>query len=133
MIIAWVISLILVITSIIGYLEHGAALKIRLLAIETAAHRQFVESEKNLSACEAQLPHLPFQLEALTVSHRVDAQCEYQLLDQDATGKLIRIRAGVSGDRGAHAQLESIAYFSPRDHSSTRASWRWVAPNLQGK
>lgn len=131
MIIAWVMSLIVMVSSITGYLEHSAALKMRLLALETAAHRHFVATEKTLATCELHVPNLDSQFEAMTTQHGDDALCEYRLLDHDATGKLIRVRAGVGSDSGTQAQLESMMYCDLRDHCSTRASWRWVAPALQ--
>jgi hypothetical protein len=45
MIIAWILSILAIITTLVINLEHGAALQIRLLAIEQEAHAAFAAAE----------------------------------------------------------------------------------------
>lgn len=135
MILAWVLSMILVISSIIGYLEHSAALKIQLLAIEEEAHREWVLAEKGLLACEAQVRDGADPVESMRI--QLEARkvfCDYHWIDQASTGKLIRVVATVATLDSATrspAALESIVYVDLITHGVTRASWRWVDPDAE--
>ena len=51
MIMAWVLSMIAIITTLVINLEHSTALQIRLLAIEQEAYTAFVAAEKQLDRC----------------------------------------------------------------------------------
>jgi Tfp pilus assembly protein PilX len=132
MIIAWVLSMIIVISGLVGYLEHSTALQIRLLAIEHEAHAAFVAAENKLDQCEAQL----HSTSALTMPTSYDAStaCEVAVVDANATGELIRIRALGSGipkqsitfkpNPTKQTLLESMVYRNKQDHTIERLSWR---------
>ena len=132
MIIAWIISLITIITTAVSHLEHSTALQMRLLAIEKDAHAAFVEAEKNLQQCEAQLSNTTL----LTVLNTPDASttCEVTVVDANTTGELIRITAVGSAvpqkpiqpylRAAPKSTLESVLYRDKRDHSIKRLSWR---------
>ena len=124
MIIAWVLCMILLVTSLVSQLGHSAALQIRLLAIEEEAHTAFVAAENTLNQCEAQLSHAA-PLNVLNV-HDASAACDITVVDANARGELIRIRARGSAKQTA---LESMAYRNKQDQSIERVSWRvlWSA------
>jgi hypothetical protein len=137
MIVAWILSLIAMITALVSNLEHSTALQIRLLAIEQEAHIAFVAGEKQLDQCEAQLSIAT----PLTVKNAHDAStaCDITVVDANAIGELIRIRALGSGvpinpiptesNQTKQFQLESMVYRDKRDHTLKRLSWRvlWSA------
>jgi Tfp pilus assembly protein PilX len=132
MIIAWILSIIAIVTTLAMNLEHSTALQIRLLAIELEAHTAFVAAEKKLDRCEAQLSNAI----ALTVLSENDAStaCDITVVDANASGELIRVRAHGSAiskhpiaSRPNHTkqtQLESMVYRDKRDHSIRRLNWR---------
>ena len=132
MIIAWVLSMIIVISSLVGYLEHSTALQIRLLAIEHEAHAAFVAAENRLNQCEAQL-HSMSVLTAPT-SYDASTACEVAVVDANATGELIRIRAlgSVAAKQprtfkpnpAKQTFLELMVYRNKQDHTIERLSWR---------
>ena len=137
MIIAWVLCMIVTVTSLVSQLGHSAALQIRLLAIEQAAHTAFVAAEKQLDHCEAQLNSTT----SLAVVYEDDAAttCEITIVDANTTGELIQVRAHgraipkhPTESKPTHAkqtQLESMVYRDKRDHSIRRLNWRvlWTA------
>jgi hypothetical protein len=132
MIIAWIISLIAIITTLVSHLEHGTALQMRLLAIERDAHTAFVAAEKNLHQCEAQLSHATV-LTALK-THNDSSTCKVTVVDTNATGQLIRITAAGSAvpqktiqpnlRAAPQTHLGSMLYRDKPDHSIKRLSWR---------
>jgi predicted PhzF superfamily epimerase YddE/YHI9 len=132
MIIAWIIGLIAIITTVVSHLEHSTALQMGLLAIEKDAHAAFVAAEKNLHQCEAQLSNATLQTELNT--HDASSACEVTVIDTNATGELIRITAVGSAlplqplnpnlRHIPQTQLESVLYRDKRDHSIKRLSWR---------
>jgi Tfp pilus assembly protein PilX len=134
MIIAWIISLIAIITTVVSQLEHSTALQMRLLAIEKDAHAAFVAAEKNLHQCEAQLSNATPR----TALNTYDASttCEVSVIDTNARGELIRITAVGSAVPQKpiqpnlrpipQTQLESVLYRDKRDQSIKRLSWRAV-------
>lgn len=137
MIIAWIISLITIITTVVSHLEHSTALQMRLLAIEKDAHAAFVAAEKNLQQCEAQLSNAQLSnATLLTVLNTPDAStaCNVSVVDTNATGDLIRITAVGSAvpqkpiqpylRAAPQSTLESVLYRDKRDHSIKRLSWR---------
>lgn len=134
MIIAWVLSLIIIIAGAIGHLEHSTALQIRLLAIEQEAHAAFVAAEKNLQQCEVELQGTTAS--PVITPHEADAICEVTVVDTNTTGELIRIRAvGKAQLKNAtppnriqakQTQLESVVFRNKRDHTIKRLSWRVV-------
>jgi Tfp pilus assembly protein PilX len=132
MIIAWVLCMIVMVTSLVSQLEHSAALQIRLLAIEEEAHIAFVALENKLNQCEAQLSNAaPL---AVLNAHDVSAACEATLVDADARGEIIQIRALGSAipkqpttsksNPIKQTVLESIVYRNKQDHTLDRLSWR---------
>lgn len=137
MIIAWILSIIAIVTTLVINLEHSTALQIRLLAIEQEAHTAFVAVEKQLDQCEAQLNSTT----SLTVVYEDDAAttCDITIVDANTTGELIRVRAHgraipkhPTESKPTHAkqtQLESMVYRDKRDHSIRRLNWRvlWSA------
>ena len=137
MIIVWVLSIIAIMTSLVINLEHSTALQIRLLAIEEEAHTAFVAAEKQLDQCEAQLSTAT----PLTILNTDDASaaCDITVVDANAIGELMRIRAVGSGvpknpiptdsNLTKQFQLESMVYRDKRDHTLKRLSWRvlWSA------
>ena len=137
MIIAWILSIIVIITTLVMNVEHSTALQIRLLAIEQEAHTAFVAAEKQLDRCEAQLSNAI----ALTVLSEGDstATCDITVVDANASGELIRVRAHGSAiskqptaskpNHTKQTQLESMVYRDKRDHSMRRLNWRvlWSA------
>jgi len=137
MIIAWVLSIIAIMTTLVINLEHSAALQIRLLAIEQEAHAAFVAAEKQLERCEAQLSNVT-PLAVPTEGDAVTA-CDITVVDASATGELIRIRAlgnvvakksrPSESNLATQTQLEIMAYRDKRDHTLRRLSWRvlWSA------
>lgn len=139
MIIAWVLSLIIIIAGAIGHLEHSTALQIRLLAIEQEAHAAFVAAEKNLQQCEVQLQGTTAS--TVITPHEADAICDVTVVDTNASGELIRIRAvGKAELKNATApnriqakqiKLESMVYRNKQDHTLERLSWRMVWLGMQ--
>jgi len=137
MIIAWVLSIITIMTALVINLEHSTALQIRLLAIEQAAHTAFVAAEKKLDQCEAQLSNTT----PIAVLNEDDASmpCDITVMDANARGELIRIRAlgnaipknpmPLESNHAKQLQLESMVYRDKRDHTVKRLSWRvlWSA------
>ena len=124
MIIAWVLCIILMVSSLVNQLGHSAALQIRLLAIEQGSHVAFVAAENTLNQCEAQLSNAA-PLAVLNVQD-TGAACEVTVVDANAKGELIRIRARGSAKQTA---LESVVYRNKQEHSLERLSWRvlWSA------
>jgi Tfp pilus assembly protein PilX len=141
MIIAWVLYMIVMVTSLVSQLGHSAALQIRLLAIEHEAHAAFAAAEKKLNQCEAQLSNAT----SLTVfsEHDTSAVCDVTVVDANARGEIIRIRAHGSAipkqpttPKPKHAKqtlLESMVYRNKQDHILERLSWRvlWSASQLE--
>jgi Tfp pilus assembly protein PilX len=137
MIIAWILSIIAIVTTLVINLEHSTALQIRLLAIEREAHAAFAAAEKQLDHCEAQLNSTT----SLAVVYEDDAAttCDITIVDANTTGELIRVRAHgraipkhPTESKPTHAkqtQLESMVYRDKRDHSIRRLNWRvlWSA------
>ena len=137
MIIAWILSIIAIVTTLVINLEHSTALQIRLLAIEREAHAAFAAAEKQLDHCEAQLNSTT----SLAVVYEDDAvtACDITLVDANTTGELIRVRAlrnavpknPIRSDskHTKQTQLESMVYRDKRDHSIRRLNWRvlWTA------
>jgi Tfp pilus assembly protein PilX len=144
MIIAWVLSMIIVIASLVGNLEHSTALQIRLLAIEHEAHAAFVAAENTLNQCEAQLHSM--SVLSVPTSYDAGTACEVAVVDANATGELIRIRAPGSvaakqprtfkPSPAKQTLLESMVYRNKQDHTIERLSWRvlWsISQPMQGK
>ena len=140
MIIAWVLSIITIMTALVINLEHSTALQIRLLAIEQEAHTAFVAAEKHLDQCEAQLSNTT----PLALLNEDDAStpCDITVVDANATGELIRIRALGNAEpknsmppessRTKQLQLESMVYRDKQDHTVKRLNWRvlWSVTQL---
>lgn len=137
MIIAWVLSIIAIMTTLVINLEHSTALQIRLLAIEQEAHTAFVAAENTLNQCEAQLSTAtPI---AVLNGHDASAMCDITVVDANARGELIRIRALGSAiptkptpsipNQAKQTLLESMVYRNKQDHTIDRLSWRvlWSA------
>jgi Tfp pilus assembly protein PilX len=137
MIIAWILSIIAIVTTLVINLEHSTALQIRLLAIEQEAHTAFVAAEKQLDRCEAQLSNItPL---ALPSEHDVSSVCDITVVDASAIGELIRVRAlgnavakkatPSESNLATQTQLEIMVYRDKRDHTLRRLSWRvlWSA------
>jgi Tfp pilus assembly protein PilX len=132
MIIAWVLCMIMLVTSLVSQLGHSAALQIRLLAIEEEAHRAFVAAENKLDRCEAQLSNV-IPLDVLT-AHDASTACDVTIVDANARGELIRIRALGSAtpkesipsipNNAKQTVLESMVYRNKQDHTVERLSWR---------
>jgi Tfp pilus assembly protein PilX len=137
MIIAWILSIIAIVTTLVINLEHSTALQIRLLAIEREAHAAFAAAEKQLDHCEAQLNNAA-PLAVLT-EHDAATTCDITIVDANTTGELIQVRAHgraipkhPTESKPTHAkqtQLESMMYRDKRDHSIRRLNWRvlWSA------
>jgi Tfp pilus assembly protein PilX len=137
MIIAWVLCMIVMVTSLVGQLEHSAALQIRLLAIEVEAHTAFAAAENKLNQCEAQLSDAA-SLAVLNV-YDASAACDITVIDGNSRGELIRIRALGSAlpksptpskpNRARQTALESMVYRNKQDDTLERLSWRvlWSA------
>jgi Tfp pilus assembly protein PilX len=136
MIIAWILSIIAIVTTLVINLEHSTALQIRLLAIEREAHAAFAAVENQLDYCEAQLSNAA-PLAVLT-EHDAATTCDITIVDANTTGELIRVRAYGSAipkypteSKPTHAkqtQLESMVYRDKRDHSVRRLNWRVLWP-----
>ena len=132
MIIAWVLCMIVMVASLVGQLEHSAALQIRLLAIEHEAHATFATAENKLNQCEAQLSNAA-PLAVLT-AHDASTPCDITVVDANARGELIRIRTLENAilkqqttSKPNHAKqtvLESMVYRNKQDHTQERLSWR---------
>ena len=132
MIIAWVLCLIVMVTSLVSQLGHSAALQIRLLAIEEEAHTAFVAAENTLNQCEVQLSNAA--LPAVLNVRDAGAACEVTVVDANARGELIRIRAlgsaipkqstSSSPDHAKQTALELMVYRNKQDHTLERLSWR---------
>jgi Tfp pilus assembly protein PilX len=137
MIIAWVLCMIVMVKSLVGQLEHSAALQIRLLTIEEEAHAAFVAAENTLNQCETQLSNAA--LPAMLNAHDASAACDITVIDGNARGELIRIRALGSAlpksptpskpNRARQTSLESMVYRNKQDDTLERLSWRvlWSA------
>lgn len=144
MIIAWVLSMIIIISGLVGYLEHSTALQIRLLVIEHEAHAAFVAAENKLNQCEAQLHSM--SVLTVPISYDLSTACEVVVVDANATGELIRVRALGSvapkqprtfkPNPVKQTLLESMVYRNKQDHTIERLSWRvvWsISQPVQGK
>jgi hypothetical protein len=139
MIMAWVLSLIVIIAGAIGHLEHSTALQIRLLAMEQEAHAAFVAAEKNLHQCEVQLQSMTAS--PVIVAHNANTACEILLVDANLAGELIRIRATGNAKpkystlhnriQTQQTRLESMVYRNKRDHTMERLSWRMLWSTTQ--
>ena len=142
MIIAWVLCMIMMVTSLVSQLGHSAALQIRLLAIEKEAHAAFVAAENTLNQCEAQLSNAASL--AMLNAHDASAACDITVVDANTRGELIRIRAlGSAASKqptssklnpAKQTVLESMVYRNKQDHTLERLSWRvlWsVDPSVQ--
>ena len=137
MIIAWILSIIAIVTTLVINLEHSTALQIRLLAIEQEVHAAFVAAEKQLDQCEAQLSNTT--LIAVPTKDDALAACDITIVDANAIGELIRIRVlgnavekksmPSKSNRATQTQLEIMVYRDKRDHTLKRLSWRvlWSA------
>lgn len=137
MIIAWILSIIAIVTTLVINLEHSTALRIRLLAIEQEAHTAFVAAEKQLDRCEAQLSNAT--LLAVPNEYDIGSECDITVVDANPIGELIRIRAlgnavakksrPSESTLAAQTQLEIMVYRDKRDHTLRRQSWRvlWSA------
>jgi hypothetical protein len=129
--------MIMMVTSLVSQLGHSAALQIRLLAIEEKEHAAFVVAENTLNQCEAQLSNVV----PLAVLHARDASatCDITLVDSNARGELIRIRALGSAvpkqptsstpNPATQTVLELMVYRNKQDDTLERLSWRvlWSA------
>jgi Tfp pilus assembly protein PilX len=124
--------MIVMVSSLVSQLGHSAALQIRLLAIEEEAHTAFVAAESTLHQCEAQLSNAaPL---AVLSAHNASAACDIAVVDSNARGELIRIRARGSvvakqpaSSKPNHTKqtaLESMVYRNKQDHTLERLSWR---------
>jgi hypothetical protein len=132
MIIAWILSIIAIVTTLVINLEHSTALQIRLLAIEQEAHTAFISAEKQLDRCEAQLSNAT--LLAVPNEYDIGSACDITVVDTSATGELIRVRAYGSAvakkprpsdsNLATQTQLEIMVYRDKRDHTLRRLSWR---------
>lgn len=132
MIIAWVLCMILMVSSLVNQLGHSAALQVRLLAIEHEAHIAFVAAESRLDRCEAQLSHATSL--AVLNAHDASTACDIAVVDVNARGELIRIRVFGSAmqkqstaSKPNHAKqtaLESMVYRNKLDQTIERLSWR---------
>jgi hypothetical protein len=133
--------MIVMVTSLVSQLGHSAALQIRLLAIEHEAHAAFAAAEKELNQCEAQLSNAaPL---AVLNAHDTSAVCDVTVVDANAKGELVRIRAlgsampkqskQSSPDHAKQTLLESMVYRNKQDHTLERLSWRvlWSASQLE--
>jgi len=142
MIIAWVLCMIVMVTSLVSQLGHSAALQIRLLAIEEEAHAAFVAAENTLNQCESQLSNAASL--AMLNAHDASAACDITVVDANTRGELIRIRTlGSAASKqpmsskpnpAKQTVLESMAYRNKQDHTLERLSWRvlWsVDPSVQ--
>jgi Tfp pilus assembly protein PilX len=140
MIIAWVLSIIAIMTTLVINLEHGTALQIRLLSIEQEAHTAFAAAEEQLDRCEAQLSNaVPL---TMPTAHDASATCDITVVDANAIGELIRVRAlgnavpknpmRSESKHTKQTQLESMVYRDKRGHSIRRLNWRvlWSATGL---
>ena len=137
MIIAWILSIIAIMTTLVINLEHSAALQIRLLAIEQEAHAAFTAAENELNQSEAQLSNTA--LLDVPTTHDAGAACDITVVDANRAGELIRVRARGSAvskhpiaskpNHPKQTQLESMVYRDKRDHSIRRLNWRvlWTA------
>ena len=124
--------MILMVTGLFSQLEHSAALQIRLLAIEREAQAAFIAAENKLNQCEAQLSNA-VSLDVLN-AHDTSAACEVAVVDANARGELIRIRALGSAipkepttSKPNHAKqvlLELMVYRNKQDQRIERQSWR---------
>ena len=131
MIIAWILGIVAIVTTLVMNVEHSTALQIRLLAIEQEAHTAFVAAEKQLDHCEAQLSNADPLL--------ASTACDITVVDVNANGELIRVRSHGSAiskqaiaskpNHTKQTQLESMVYRDKRDHSMRRLNWRvlWSA------
>ncbi len=137
MIIAWVLCMIVMVTSLVSQLEHSAALQIRLLAIEEEAHAAFAAAENTLNQCEAQLSGAtPL---AVLNADDTSARCDVTVVDANTRGELIRIRVlgrtmpkqptPFKPNHTKETLLESMVYRNKQDHVIERLSWRvrWSA------
>jgi Tfp pilus assembly protein PilX len=132
MIIAWILSIIAIMTTLVINLEHSAALQIRLLAIEQEAHAAFVAAENTLNQCEVQLSNTT-PLARLN-AHDSNVACDITIVDANAKGELIRVRARGSAvskhpiasksNHPKQTQLESMVYRDKQDQSIRRLNWR---------
>lgn len=124
--------MIVMVTSLVSQLGHSAALQIRLLAIEEEAHTAFVAAENRLDRCEAQLSNV-IPLAVLT-AHDARTACDVTVVDANARGELIQIRAIGSAipkqlitskpDHTKQTLIESMVYRNKQDHTLERLSWR---------
>jgi hypothetical protein len=105
MIIAWVLSLILLLASLVGFAERMNALERVSLHTLQDSQARFVAAEKNLLVCEQEL---------IQFIHIESGQCEIQ-----ASGKNLWLIT----THGKPA-LEALVYLDPQTGMITRLNWR---------
>lgn len=105
MIIAWVISLMLLIASLVGFAERMNALELVSLNTLNESQALFIAAEKNLTACERELIEL-IAIEA--------GQCLIQ-----ASGKNQWLITTYE-----KPTLETLVYLDAKTGLTTRLNWR---------
>ena len=105
MILAWVLSLLLLVSSLITYLERMAALSRIETSTMRAAHRNFVAAEKAVMECEQNIS----QITALAENH-----CFIQ-----SAGKNIWL---ISSKQKPSIQIH--VYLDEKTGIATRLNWR---------
>ena len=105
MILAWVLSLLLLVSSLVAYLERMTALSIIEKNSMTLAHRNFIAAEKSVLECEENIS----QLAVLTQNH-----CFIQ-----SVGKNIWL---ISSKQKPSIQVH--VYLDEKSGAASRLNWR---------
>ncbi len=105
MMIAWVLSLLLLLSSLVHHLERLSALEVISVSSYLKSHQQFITAEKTLLECEQYLPN---------ISELENAACHFQ-----STGKNLWLISSKE-----KPILEVLVFLDERTNLVTRLNWR---------
>ncbi|BDX20952.1 hypothetical protein TUM22923_02730 [Polynucleobacter sp. TUM22923] len=108
MIIAWVLSLLLLLSSLIAYIERLTALEIISATTFITASKQFIEAEKALLACEQNI---------FSIALQEQSACHIQ-----SVGKGLWL-ISTKGTKGTPV-LEVLILVDEKTTEVTRLNWR---------
>ena len=107
MIIAWVISLLVLLATALGHLEHLLTLETIALGAIEQSHKQFIAAEKLLLGCEKRLSNI-----ALIESEG----CHIQ-----SSGKNLWLIS-----TKGKSSTEALVFMDDKTHIVTRLNWRQI-------
>lgn len=114
MIIAWVLSLLLLLSSLIAYIERLTALEIISTATFVTASKQFIEAEKALLACEQNI---------FSIALQEQSACHIQSVGKGLWLISTKGTEGTEGTKGTPV-LEVLILVDEKTTEVTRLNWR---------